>query len=130
MSLRNSLNFRSDWSDLRPAWELIEEWLDGHKGARVISPIAIATFFRNREALDPQVLIRVPELLGAFVEAGQLVRKYAVEAPSGELLYPYYDSISEIPERVPGVFDSERVLTREADIIPVFTEPSLNAVAQ
>ena len=130
MSLQSSLNFRNDWSDLRPAWELLKEWLGSHPGARVISPLAIATFFRDNNALDSRELLRVPELLGAFVESGQLVRKYAVEAPSGELLFPYYDSLSEIPERVPGVFDSEKIRTRDAEIIPVFTEPLLDAVPQ
>lgn len=130
MSLQSSLNFRSDWSDLRPAWGVLKEWLDNHRGARVISPLAIATYFRDRASFDSRILLRVPDLLGAFVEEGQLVRKYAVEAPTGELLFPYYNSPSEIPESVAGVFDSEKFSTRDADIIPVFTEPVLDVAAQ
>jgi hypothetical protein len=46
------------------------------------------------------------------------------------LLFPYYDSRTDIPDVVVGTFDDERVYTKDAHITPIFTESRLNVVVQ
>jgi hypothetical protein len=130
MSLKNSLHFPDDQLHLKPAWDLLDKWLESHQNARMVSPARVALFFKEREGLDIEAVLCIPELLSFLADQGQLDRKYAVQTPSGQLLFPYYDSRTDIPDVVVGTFDDERVYTKDAHITPIFTESRLNVVVQ
>lgn len=130
MSLKNSLHFPSDQAHLRPAWDLLEKWLESHQNAGMVSPAKVALFFKGRDDLNIEAVLSIPELLSVLSDQGQLTRKYAVQTKSGQLLFPYYDSRADIPDVVVGTFDDERVYTKDAHITPIFIESRLNVVVQ
>ena len=121
-----SINFsalKAETPELTPAWVILEQWLRAHQDARVISPAAVAQFTRKQMPITWEDGLLLVQALEVLADRGLLRRLFAVQAPSGQLLYPYYNSRSSIPARVRGQAE-EWLNTDEAEIRPIFVGAS------
>lgn len=120
MSSINFSNLQSESPELAQEWRVLANWFRDHEGAKTVSPVAVAMFsYPNQRASFDQV-VQLARALSILADRGVLHRRFAVEAPSGQLLHPYYDTLEEIPKRVRGSFE-DWVDTRDAEIRPIFT---------
>ena len=121
-----SINFAAliaEKPELAHAWKLLDEWLCAHEDVGTISPSAIAQFARSRQSFSWDDALLLAQALDELSNRGLLRRRFAVQAPSGQLLYPYYSSRSAIPKRVRGQAE-EWFNVEDAEIRPVFVGTS------
>jgi hypothetical protein len=111
--------------ELTRAWNMLEEWFAAHEDARAISPASVAQFSKRRGPITWEDGLLLFQALEVLADQGLLRRLFAVQAPSGQLLHPYYDSRSSIPKRVRGQAE-EWLDTKEAEIKPIFVGAAQN----
>ena len=116
---------KTEIPDLKKAWEMLEYWLSSHGNARAISPFAILQFAKRRWDVDTEDGLNLILALEVLTEQGRLRRRFAVQSPSGSILYPYYPTRSSIPKRVRGAAE-EWLDTADAEIRPIFVGVSDN----
>jgi hypothetical protein len=112
-------NLKNERPQFSRSWDLLELWRREHQDARVISPTAVVQFVKHETPISWEDATQLLIALELLADWGYLRRQFAVQAPSGQLLHPYYGSRAAIPKRVKDQF-GEGLNTEEAEISPVF----------
>lgn len=117
-----SINFstlKAEAPDLSRSWEALEKWSRAHADATVISPAAVTQYLKHEAPLSWDDVSNLASALELLAEKGILIRRFAVQSTTGNLVSPYYGRRDQIPRRVRGDIE-EWINTSDAEIKPVF----------
>ncbi len=104
----------SERPELLDAWNCLADWLAKHPDVQFLDLRRIA---RSCQSVPPMTLA---DAMRYLVEQGQLFRVYRVETPDGHLLDEEFNSLLEVPDRLPDRFAKHWVDTSNAEVVSGF----------